>query len=206
MGGLVGGIFDLAEGDPTAHETKQLGGLGDYETGVGEGLTTAGSGFEESILGGDPSKIGQALAPEISSGQKQVQEQALQNANFGNRSGGTNASTQAATGAERGNIINLVGGLQSGTAGQAVGQGAGLMGQASQNIGQEAQLAAANQQRVTGDVSGIAQSAAAIAAGFGGGDPDATPQLWAPDASKQAGNAFSLATDDELGSDPLGQY
>jgi hypothetical protein len=203
---LVSSIFDLAQGDATGHEEKQLGGLGSYETGLGEDLATSGAGFENSILSGDPSKIGQALAPEISSGQEQVQEQALQNANFGNRSGGTNASTQAATGAERGNIINLVGGLQSGTAGQAVGQGAGLMGQASQSIGQEAQLAAANQQRVTGDVSGIAQSAAAIAAGFGGGEPDATTQPWAPDASKQAGNAFSLATDDELGPDPLGQY
>jgi hypothetical protein len=178
MGGLVGGIFDLAEGDPTAHETQQLGGLGNYETGVGEGLTTAGSGFEEGILSGDPSRIGQALAPEISAGQGQVEQQALQNANFGNRSGGTNASTQAAEGADRGNIINLIGGLQSGTAGAAVGQGSNLLGQASSNLSTEAQLAAANQQRVTGDVSGIAQSAAAIADPFlGGGGSGAPPTL-----------------------------
>jgi hypothetical protein len=203
MGGLVGGIFDLAEGDPTKQQERQLDSLSNYQTGVGEGLTTAGAGWEESILSGDPSKIGQALAPEISAGQGQVQQQALSNANFGNRGGGTNASTQAATGAERGNIINLVGGLQSGTAGAAVGQGSGILGQAAGNIGTEASLATANRQRLDSDVTGIAQSAAEIATGFAGGDPASggTGPLWAPDASKQAGNAFSTASDDELGPD-----
>src|SRR5580698_5390227 len=169
MGGLVGSIFDLAEGDPTQTQQNQLTGLSNFETGTGEGLATAGTGFEESILSGDPSKIGQALAPEISAGQGQVQQQALENANFGNRSGGTNASTQAAKGAERGNIINLIGGLQSGTAGAAVGQGSGLLGQSASNLGTEASLASANRQREVGDIGDIAASAAAIASPFLGG-------------------------------------
>ena len=207
MGGFVGGIFDLASGDPTEQQQRQLTGLSNFETGTGEGLTTAGAGEEEAILSGDPSKIGQALAPEISSGQGQVEQQQLQNANFGNRSGGTNASTQAAEGKERGNIINLIGGLQSGTAGAAVGQGSGLIDQASSNVNNEAQLAAANRQRQVGDIGDIAASAAAIASPFlgGGGDvPGATPQPWAPPGYlAESGNAIGLQSDDEIGPDPF---
>jgi hypothetical protein len=204
MGGLVSSIFDLAEGDPTQTQENQLKGLSNYQTGVGEGLTTAGAGFEEGILSGDPSRIAGALAPEISAGQGQVQQQALTNANFGNRGGGTNASTQAATGAERGNIINLVGDLQGKTAGAAVAQGGGILGQASGNIGTEASLATANRQRLDSDVGGIASSAAAIADPFlggadAGGGGAGVP--WYPNASKDAGNAFSTASDDELGAD-----
>lgn len=205
MGGLAGGIFDLIEGDPTQREQQQFGGLGDYETGVGEGLTTAGSGFEESILSGDPSRIASTLAPEISAGQGQVQQNALQEANFGTRSGGTAAATEAAPAAERANIINLEGNLQGSTAGAAVGQGTGLLGQASSNIGNEADLAKQNRQREVGDVGGIASSIASIAAPFlGGADPAGAGTPWYPNASQDAGNALPLATDDELGTDPFG--
>ena len=166
MGGLVGGIFDLASGDPTQGEQKKFGALGDYQTGVGEGLTTAGAGFNEDILSGDPTKISQALAPEISAGQGQVEQQRLQDANFGSRSGGTAASTAAAEGANRGNIINLVGGLQKSTAESSLTHGGNLMSEASGNIGNEAQLAEQRRQQQVGDVNGIASSVASIATGL----------------------------------------
>ena len=138
MGGLIGGIFDLTSGDPTANEGHQLAGLSGFETGTGEGLETAGAGFDESLLSGDPTKISSALAPEISTGQQQVEQAALGNANFGNRSGGTNAATQNAEAKNRGNIIDLEGGLQSGAASSALGAGSGLLGQASSNINDKA--------------------------------------------------------------------
>jgi hypothetical protein len=175
LGGLVGGIFDLASGDPTQGEQKKFGALGDYQTGVGEGLTTAGAGFNEDILSGDPTKISQALAPEISAGQGQVEQQRLQDANFGTRSGGTAASTEAATAANRGNIINLVGGLQKSTAESSLSHGGSLMDSASSNIGNEAQLAEQRRQQQVGDVNGIASSAAEIAMGIPGGAPAAAP-------------------------------
>jgi hypothetical protein len=175
MGGLVGGIFDLASGDPTQGEQKKFGSLGDYQTGVGEGLTTAGAGFNEDILSGDPTKISQALAPEISAGQGQVEQQRLQDANFGSRSGGTAASTAAAEGANRGNIINLVGGLQKSTAESSLTHGGNLMSEASGNIGNEAQLAEQRRQQQVGDVNGIATGAAEIAMGIPGGAPAAAP-------------------------------
>jgi hypothetical protein len=194
MGSLASGIFGLVEGDPTEKEEHQLGGLGSYETGTGEGLTTAGAAEEEDILSGDPTKTAQALAPELSSGQTQVEQQAKQNAEFGNRGGGTNASTQAAESGERGNIINLVGGLQSGTAGAAVGQGSGLLGQASSNINSEAGLARAQQQAEQADVGGIVQGAAQIASGFmgGGGGGGETPE----DLFNMGNAGGSVATED----------
>lgn len=205
--GLVGGIFDLMEGNPTAPEEHQLGGLTGFENQLGEPLANAGAGFEQDILSGDPTKMATALAPEISSGQGQVEQNLLQNSNFGNRGGGTNASTQNAEAAQRGNIINLEGGLQEKTAGAAVSQGAGFLDQASRNLGTQADLAAANQQRETADVGGIASDIASIAMPFLGGGgakapksiPGVTPGSTA--GLVQAGNETPLLTDDELGVD-----
>jgi hypothetical protein len=175
MGGLVGGLFDLFSGNPVQQEQDQFGALSNFQTGVGEGLTTAGAGEEEAILSGDPSRIAQVEAPEIGAQQKQIQQQNLENANFDTRSGGTTASTQAADAAGRANIIDLTGNLISNTAGAAVGQGTGLLSEASSNIGNRADLAEQRRQQEVGDVSGIASSIAGIAAPFldagGGTDP-----------------------------------
>jgi hypothetical protein len=208
MGGLIGSIFDLAEGDPTKQEQNQLGTLGTEQIGTGEGLVTSAAGFDQGILSGDPSKIGQTLAPEISAGQGIVQQQALKDANFGTRSGGTTALTNAVQAQERGNIIDLVGGLQSTTADKAGSLGTQQESQGSTNIGTEANMATQNRQREVGDVNGIASSVSAIAAPFLGGADGAggtgSPVPWYPNATTDAGNSQSLATDDQLGSDPLG--
>ena len=172
MATLPGSIYDLFAGNPAQQEQDQFGALGNYETGTGEGLTTAGAGYDLGVLSGDPTKIATALAPEISTGQSQVEQQRLQDANFGTRSGGTTASTEAAGAANRGNIINLEGGLQSGAASSALGAGSGLLSGASSNIGSEAQLAEERRKQVTGDIGGIAQGAASIATGLMG-DPAA---------------------------------
>jgi hypothetical protein len=172
MGSLVSGLFDMFSGDPAESQRGKFDSLANYQTGVGEGLTTAGAGYEEAILSGDPTRIAQALAPEISTGQGQVEQQRLQDANFGNRSGGTAASTEAAEGANRANIINLEGGLQSSTANSAVNQGTNLMGEASSNIGSSANLAEQRRSQLNQDVGGIASGVAQIASGFMGGGAD----------------------------------
>lgn len=166
MGGLVGSIFDLASGNPTEGEEQQFGSLGKNQIGTGESLVTPAAKYYENILSGDPSLIAQSLAPEISTGQSQVEQQRLGNANFGNRGGGTNASTQNAENSERGNIISLVGGLQQGAAGAAGSLGTQQESMGSSNVGAEARLAEANRKRQVGDVNGIAQGAAEIAAPF----------------------------------------
>lgn len=181
MASLASGLFDLFSGNPAQQEQDQFGALGNYQTGVGEGLTTAGAGFDEGILSGDPTKMATALAPEISTGQSQVEQQRLHDANFGTRSGGTAASTEAASAGNRSNIIQLEGGLQSGTAGSALSAGSGLLSGASTNIGNEANLANQRRSQVNSDINGVVQGAGEIAtgiaaggAGGAGADPYAT--------------------------------
>lgn len=204
MASLPSSIYDLIAGDPAAKEQDQFRALGDYSTGVGEGLTTAGSQEELGILSGDPTKIAQVEAPEITAQNKQIEQQRLQNANFGSRSGGTTASTAAAEAGGRANIIDLTGNLINNTAGAAVGQGTGLISQGSTDIGNEAQLAEERRKQVTGDIGGIAEGAGQIATGFIGDPVDPAPGPSAADivgtpmANPQAG----VGSEPSLGFDP----
>jgi hypothetical protein len=174
MGGLVGGIFDLVSGDPTQKEQSKFGNLADYDIGAGEGATTAAETYNENLLT-NPTI---ALAPEISAGQNQVEQQKLQNANFGTRSGGTAASGEAADAAERGNIINLMGETQGRAADTLGTLGISQTGQGASALGNEAELANQRRQQQVGDINGIAQGAASIATGLmapgapSGIDPD----------------------------------
>lgn len=176
MGGLVGGIFDLIGGDPAGKEHQAYQDLYGFENPLGEKSINQGLGWESDILSGDPAKIAQALAPEIKAGQDMVQQQAQQGAQFGNRGGGTNAATQAAQAGERGNIINLIGGLQRGAADTLTGAGENLLNMGSSNIGHSADLAYRNRQRQVGDIGGIASDVASIAMPFLGGASAAAPQ------------------------------
>lgn len=177
MGAFVSSIFDLVDGDPAKSQENQIGALGGYDTGVGEGLTSAGAQEEEDILSGDPTKIAQAVAPEITAGQQQGEQAKKTGAEFNTRSGGTTSADASIDAKERGNIIDLVGGLQSGTASTAVGQGTNLLGQASSDIDTQANLLTDRRKQVDSDVSNVAQGAADIAMPFldalgigGGGD------------------------------------
>lgn len=181
MGGLVSGLFGLFGGDPTKKEENQLGALGGYDTGMGEGLTTAGAGYDEALISGDPTRMAQALAPEITTGQNMLQQQTSENAQFAPRSGGTAASSAAAQAGERGNIIDLMGNLQKGAAGEALTAGPGLLGQATSNINDEAQLARAQNTAKQADIGAIAQGAAQIAAApFTGGSSLGMGSMSAP--------------------------
>src|SRR6185437_1867663 len=137
MASMVSGIFDLLGGNPVEKEQNEFGDLSNFETGTGEGATTAANDYYKGILSGNPEEIAETLAPEISAGNQQVQQLAQTNAEFGNRGGGTNASTQAAKSQERGNIINLIGGLQQGAAAGEAGIGENMLPQASKNLGYE---------------------------------------------------------------------
>jgi hypothetical protein len=169
MGGLISGLYGLFSGNPAQQEENALGSLAGYEGNTGEGAVNAGLGFYNSILSGNPEEIAQALAPEISAGQGQIQQQAEQNAFFGNRGGGTNASTQAAQAQQRGNLINLIGGLQQGAAGAELGAGMGLLGQSGTNYMNEAELANQWRQQQLSDIGDITQGVGQIFSGLTGG-------------------------------------
>ena len=167
MGGLVGGLFDLFSGDPTEKEQKRFGSLSDEQLAAGQRAQTAAQTYDMNLLT-DPTK---ALAPEISAGQGQVEQQMLQNSNFGNRSGGTNTSTQNAQNANRGNIINLMAEEQGKAANSLASLGTSEVSSGSNALGNEADLANQRRQQQVGDVNGIAKDAASIATGFAGGAP-----------------------------------
>lgn len=134
-GSLFGGQSKTLSSD--INQTGQLSG---FASGVGQNNTTQGSNFFSSLLSGDPTKIGTALAPAISAGQQGAQQQKNSTAQFGNRSGGTNASMQAIDAATRGNITNLVGGAQTGAASTLLSSGSGLLGTALSGYNQQAGL------------------------------------------------------------------
>ena len=209
MGGLISGIAGLIEGNPTAQEQAQLGQVGGSELGQGQGYTTQAGNYYSNLLSGNPSAIAQTLAPQISAQQGQLQNQMNQNAQFGNRAGGTNASNQAAAGQARGNIINAIGGAQSGAAGALGSMGSNLLSQGAGNIGAEASLARGQQQAQLGDIAGIAQGGAQLAGSlfdqFGGSTPlsnmnpgltsqyeGASNQLTAPSNAQYSGDLFGM--------------
>jgi hypothetical protein len=152
-------------GDPTEKEQKRFGRLADEQLAAGQGAQTAAQTYDMNLLT-DPTK---ALAPEISAGQGQVEQQMLQNSEFGNRGGGTNASTQNAQNANRGNIINLMGEEQGKAASSLASLGTSEVSSGQSALGSEAGLANQRRQQQVGDVNGIAQGAASIATGFAGG-------------------------------------
>src|ERR1017187_7947810 len=118
-------MFGLFEG-PSSQEKGQynlLNSQTNFATGMGQGNITTSSNFFRDLVS-DPMK---ALAPEISAGQSQVQQQAKTNAEMGTRSGGTAAANQAASAGNRANIINLMGKTQTSAAGELASTGTNLL-------------------------------------------------------------------------------
>lgn len=163
-------MFGIDEG-PSSQEQGQyslLNSTNQFASNLGQNNLSLSSSFFSDLLT-NPTK---ALAPEIAAGQKQVQQQAKTNAEFGNRGGGTNASTQAAAAGNRANIINLMGETQTGAAGQLASSGSNLLNTAQS--GEEAGFNEANteqQQRAkmwSDLISSIASTAGGIVAGLPG--------------------------------------
>lgn len=197
MGGLVGGLFNLFSGNPTEKEQNQFGALSGYQTGVGEGLITPAAQYEESILSGDPTKTAQAMAPEISANQQQTQQFKNQSAEFSPRSGGTAASVANADTSGRSNLIDLLGKEQSGAASTSLSAGSGLLDSASNNLGNEANLAQNWRNQQTSDINGIAQGAASIAMGLPTGT-GADPYQTLYDAQHPDPNSIQTTSDTSL--------
>lgn len=123
-------MFGIGMG-PSNNEKGQynlLSGIGSFGTSVGEGDINAASGFYNTILGGNQEAISKLLAPQISTIQKQGQQQLQTQAEFGNRSGGTNAGNQNLMDTERANVSNMVSNLTGQAAGNLGSMGTNLLG------------------------------------------------------------------------------
>ena len=138
-GSLFGGS------NPTLNkDMAQFGQIGGFATGLGEKNLSQASNFWSSILGGDPSKVAKTLAPQISSIQQQGQQERQGLAQFGSRSGGTNAASQMIGDKSRGAINDMIASLMGGAAGNLGSMGGSLLSQGQSAYG--AQLGASQQQ------------------------------------------------------------
>lgn len=130
----------------------------------GQGDVTAASTFYRDILSGDPTEQAKALAPEIATSQQQGQQAKNNIAQFGTRSGGSTAAANSIDATGRGDIIKLLGGLQTKAASGAASLGEGEQGLSLEATGQQAQSA---QQRFQNWLNSIGAGAITSGANFG---------------------------------------
>ena len=107
----------------TGAETGEAG----FSGSVGEGLLSNSSAIMNALLSGDQAKISQLLAPQISAVAKQANQKTQTNAEFGSRSGGTNASNQSTMDTARSSVNDMVAELTKGSISGAASTGSGLL-------------------------------------------------------------------------------
>lgn len=139
MGSFFGGIFSGSNPTLTS-DINNAGGISGFGTSVGEGDISAASGFYSDLLSGNQAKISELLAPEIGNIQKQGNEQIQTAAEFGNRSGGTNASAQSNIDDQRAKVNDMVSKLTGGAASGLASIGTSMLGDAITANGQQAEL------------------------------------------------------------------
>jgi hypothetical protein len=143
MGGFMASLFG---GQSKTLDTNipKFGAEGDFAQQQGQGDTTAASNYYQQILSGDPSRQGQALAPETAAANETAQQEKNKTAQFGTRGGGTGAATAGIDANTHAELIKLLGGQQAGAAAGAASLGTNQQGIA---LGaQQAQDAASQQQ------------------------------------------------------------
>jgi hypothetical protein len=148
---FLGGIFTGS--DPTlSGDIGTSGNIAGFGTTTGEGDIGAASGFDESLLSGNQGEESKLLAPEISNIQKQGQQQIQTAGEFGDRSGGTNASAQSNIDTQRSNVNNLISQLTGGAASQL-----GQLGTSSLGLGLNAnqQQASESEQQLQNEQNSI---------------------------------------------------
>ena len=161
----MGGIF-TGENKTLGNDIANAGNINAFGTATGEGAVSSGLGFEEGILSGDQAKQAQLLAPEIQNIQKQGQEQIQTAGEFGNRSGGVNASAQNNIDTQRSQVNNMVSKLTGDAAGSVMNEGNQML-----NTGLEANQIQAeeSQQKLNNQQNSIFGQGIGVAAGAGAG-------------------------------------
>ena len=150
------------------------GQLMNFGTNLGTKDLTQGSNFYSDVLSGDPTKIGELLGPQFSDIQKQGQQQIQTAGEFGNRSGGTNASAQTNIDSQRANVEKMISQLTGQAAQGVTGIGESALGTATtanQMQAQEGQMQLQNIMnslfgKLTSDFAQTGLNAAEGAMGF----------------------------------------
>lgn len=106
-----------------------LSGIGSFATGTGESDLLAANTFWKSILSGDPAQVAKVLGPEISAINQQAQQRKKTTAEFGDRSGGTNAAMQMVDTDTRTQVNDLIASLTGSAATNLGSTGLSLLGE-----------------------------------------------------------------------------
>ena len=119
--------IDMGVSGDQKQQYADLTSAGGFATGEGEGDISASDKFFKDILSGDSTKTAQALAPQIGAAKTSAQQNAKTAEEFGNRGGGTNASSAAEGDRLHSDITGLVGETTGKAASTLGSEGGGLL-------------------------------------------------------------------------------
>lgn len=126
MGSFLSSIFTGS--NPTLEGDKnQAGNIAGFGTSVGEGDVSNASQFFNTLLNGNSAEEAKLLAPQISTMQKQGQQKLQTTSEFGNRSGGVNASNQQTGDDTRSNVDDMISKLTGDAANSEASLGENLL-------------------------------------------------------------------------------
>lgn len=122
-----------------------MGGLASFLTSTGTQDTALASNYARTLLSGNSTDVAKLLAPQIAGVQNRATQQRLQLANFGNRSGGTTASTIKAGDDVTSSINDMISKLTAGAYSEVGDLGTKLLSQGETAVNDQAKL---SQQRM----------------------------------------------------------
>lgn len=126
MGGFLSSIFG-GQNKTLNSLIPTYGKIGSTQTNQGQDYENTAGKFWGDIISGDATRQAQALAPEISAAKVSDQQTQKTNTIFGNRSGGTAASNNAATDKTHSDITNLIGSLTNSSASSLASLGSNMV-------------------------------------------------------------------------------
>jgi hypothetical protein len=109
-----------------------LSGFAGFAGGHGEKDIGTAEDWMQGILSGDPAKISKLLGPQIKGIQDRAQQTKQTASEFGNRSGGTNASMQMVDDNVHSDINSMIDSLTGGAVSQIGSMGQNLLGMGMQ--------------------------------------------------------------------------
>jgi len=152
--GFWGSLFGGS--NPTLNAgIKQAGDVSQFTTGLGKNLTGQAGDWMSGLLSGDPAKTAKLLSPQIKGMQDQAQQQKRTMAQFGNRSGGTNAKGQTIDDTTRSNVNDMIAKVTSGALSESANMGQGLLQTGMNALNQQVQFSADQMQNWSNSILGL---------------------------------------------------
>jgi hypothetical protein len=155
--------IDVGPSSGETGATSALTGESGFAGSVGQGLLSNSSGFMNALLSGDQGKIAELLAPQIGNISKQANQKTQTNAEFGSRSGGTNASNQNTMDTARSSVNDMISSLTGSAISGAASTGTNLLDLSMAGYNDVFNQNATEQQQRASKVNDIWGSSAAVA-------------------------------------------